>query len=220
MIAAVFVILGFSGQFLIILNYLAHAYLSFGQAEILVGNMISDFVKGKKKFNFTDTVQKGIVLHRAIDEFTDKHPVTLEAKKFFKPAYGLYAGAFMDIVYDHFLANDPHEFEREEDLKAFSQGVYQQISHYQHDLPERFQQVFHYMHEQDWLYHYRFMQPIFNSFRGLVRRAKFIDEYQPACLVLEEHYTALNFFYAEFFPDLKNFAHSKWTDLNPSTRRT
>ena len=30
------------------MNYLAHAYLSFGYSELLVGNLISDFVKGKK----------------------------------------------------------------------------------------------------------------------------------------------------------------------------
>jgi len=30
------------------MNYLAHAYLSFDHEEILVGNLISDFVKGKK----------------------------------------------------------------------------------------------------------------------------------------------------------------------------
>lgn len=34
------------------MNYLAHAYLSFNDPEILVGNLISDFVKGKKKFDY------------------------------------------------------------------------------------------------------------------------------------------------------------------------
>ncbi len=34
------------------MNYLAHAYLSFGDPDILAGNMISDFVKGKKKFDY------------------------------------------------------------------------------------------------------------------------------------------------------------------------
>ena len=92
------------------MNYLAHAYLSFGHEEILVGNMISDFVKGKKKFDYSLGIQKGIALHRAIDSFTDDHPVTKLAKQFFKAEYGLYAGAFMDVVYDHFLANDTNEF--------------------------------------------------------------------------------------------------------------
>src|SRR4029077_7560850 len=76
------------------MNYLAHAYLSFNQSEILVGNMISDFVKGKRKFDYPSGIQKGIDLHRAIDQFTDQHSATKEAKEFFRPDYRLYAGAF------------------------------------------------------------------------------------------------------------------------------
>ena len=58
------------------MNYLAHAFLSFRHPEILVGNMISDFVKGRKKDNYEDLVQKGIMLHRSIDSFTDLHEAT------------------------------------------------------------------------------------------------------------------------------------------------
>ena len=73
--------------------------------------MISDFVKGKKKFDFSPLIQKGIALHRAIDDFTDFHPATYNAKSYFRKEYRLYSGAFVDIVYDHFLANDKKEFE-------------------------------------------------------------------------------------------------------------
>src|SRR5215469_17022272 len=92
-----------------VMNYLAHAYLSFDQPEIVVGNMISDFVKGKKRFEFPEQIQKGIMLHRSIDAFTDEHAATKKAKEVFKPVVGLYAGAFIDIVYDHFLALDANE---------------------------------------------------------------------------------------------------------------
>ncbi len=51
------------------MNYLAHAYLSFHDPEVLVGNMISDFVKGKKQYDYPDGIQKGIRLHRIIDLF-------------------------------------------------------------------------------------------------------------------------------------------------------
>ncbi len=88
------------------MNYLAHAYLSFSRPDLLVGNMISDFVKGRQKLNYSTGIQQGIVLHRQIDHFTDTHPATHDAKQYFKPAVGLYAGAFIDIVYDHFLALD------------------------------------------------------------------------------------------------------------------
>jgi hypothetical protein len=108
------------------MNYLAHAYLSFHQPQILVGNMISDFVKGKKQFDYPPTVQQGIRLHRNIDTFTDQHPATKKAKEFLKPAVGPYSGAFVDVVYDHFLARDKTHFS-ETGLQDFAKEVYTQL---------------------------------------------------------------------------------------------
>ena len=48
------------------MNLLAHAYLSFNNPPVLVGNMISDYVKGKKKFLYDPAIQKGIELHRVV----------------------------------------------------------------------------------------------------------------------------------------------------------
>src|SRR5450432_1241794 len=110
----------------ITMNYLAHAYLYFNKPEILTGNMISDFVKGKKKFDYSPGIQKGIVLHREIDNFTDTHPATREAKEIFRPHYRLYAGAFIDVVYDHFLATDKNEFTAE-GLLLFSENTYKRM---------------------------------------------------------------------------------------------
>src|SRR3954454_16256689 len=93
-----------------IMNYLAHAYLSFGNEPVLIGNMISDFVKGNKKFDYPGDIQKGIALHRTIDMFTDGHVATKNAKEIFKPSAGSYAPVFVDVVYDHFLAVDETEF--------------------------------------------------------------------------------------------------------------
>ena len=40
------------------MNYLAHAYLSFNKPDILAGNIISDFVKGKKKFDKRESLKE------------------------------------------------------------------------------------------------------------------------------------------------------------------
>jgi acyl carrier protein phosphodiesterase len=195
------------------LNYLAHAYLSFNDPEILVGNLISDFVKGKKKFDYSKEIQKGISLHRSIDQFTDKHPVTLEAKLLFKPAYGLYASAFMDVTYDHFLATDKNEFPDELSLASFSKKTYGQLTPFNAVFPEKFKRMFHYMQPQDWLYNYRLKPGIYNSYWGMVHRASFIHEHESACKVLDEHYSELGNFYNAFFPDLKNFSYTTFLNL-------
>jgi acyl carrier protein phosphodiesterase len=188
------------------LNYLAHAYLSFGDPDILAGNMISDFVKGKKKFDYPDRIQMGITLHRKIDEYTDTHPATRQAKEFLKTSAGPYAGSFIDIVYDHFLALDNYEFE-EGQLAIFAQNTYTQLEVYEKWLPEKFQKFFFYMRTQNWLLNYRSTQGIRQSFTGLCRRAKYIDNPEPVFEAFLQHYDALKMAYELFFPHVKTFAY-------------
>src|SRR5688572_17682564 len=126
------------------MNFLAHAYLSFEDKEILVGNMISDFVKGKAQYDFIPGIRKGIVLHRLIDDYTDTHVATKQAKEIFRPHYRLFSAAIIDILYDHYLANDSHHFAKDY-LEEFSQNVYQTLAEYTAHLPSRFLLTFTYM---------------------------------------------------------------------------
>ncbi len=195
------------------MNYLAHAYLSFNQPKILVGNMISDHVKGKTKFDYSLEIQKGIQLHRAIDEFTDKHPVTHLAKEFFKPAYRLYAGAFIDILYDYFLANDVNEFPNRESLKDFSASVYKILQNHIIELPERFQQMLPYMQKQNWLYNYQFKDGLQKSFGGLVYRSAYLTESAIAFEIFNKNEVELKSYYQSFFSELKQFSFTLYKQL-------
>lgn len=195
------------------MNYLAHAYLSFNQPEILVGNMISDFVKGKKKFNYPVGIQNGIALHRAIDEFTDVHPVTKKAKEFFRPAYRLYSGAFVDVVYDHFLALDINEFETPALLHQFTSQTYLILDENFSSLPSPFCDFFPHMKLHNWLYNYQYLTGIERSFGGLSRRAAYINETDTAVVILNENYRELKDCYSLFFPAVKKFASNYISNL-------
>ena len=196
------------------MNFLAHAYLSFNQPGILTGNMISDFVKGRKKFDYPAVIQKGIALHRAIDEFTDFHPITQKAKLFFKNDYRLYSGAFVDVVYDHFLANDKNEFANEAGLHSFCQATYTGLQNDFEILPPKFQQMLPYMQQQNWLYHYRLAEGIEKSFGGLVRRAAYMSDSATAFTIFNKYHDELGECYELFFPELKNFAIRHLVQLN------
>jgi acyl carrier protein phosphodiesterase len=194
-------------------NYLAHAYLSFGNKEILLGNTISDFVKGKQQFTYPSAIHKGIRLHRMIDEFTDTHAATKEAKEFFRKDYRLYSGAFVDVVYDHFLATDTNEFSSENDLFDFAQQTYRQLGTQQQYMPQQFGQMFFYMHTQNWLYGYRTINGIKQSFGGLVRRSKYLQESFIAAQILETHYEDLKEYYHLFWKEAKPFALQRLNEL-------
>lgn len=194
------------------MNYLAHAYLSFGHSDVLVGNLISDFVKGKKKFDYPVAVQWGIQLHRAIDIYTDAHADTRAGKQFFKTAAGAYAGAFMDVVYDHFLAADPIHWEAQA-LSHFAQDVYRTLHERAHELPERFRQMLPYMSSQNWLFHYQHREGIEKSFMGVTRRAVYLDDSAPAYAAFLDHYDRLEPLAASFLHDVKKFAAAQFAQL-------
>ena len=174
--------------------------------------MISDFVKGKEKFVFNGNIQKGMVLHRAIDEFTDRHPATKKAMEVFKPAYRLYSAPIMDILFDYFLANDQNLF-TDLSLKEFAQKIYDQLEQNTTHLPNRFLQVFTYMKADNWLYNYKYPEGIRRSLNGLVRRATYINESDTAYRLFLENQDVLNECYELFFGDVKQFAKQKFEEL-------
>jgi len=194
------------------LNYLAHAYLSFDHDETVVGNLISNFVKGNKRFDYPPGIQKGITLHRQIDRFTDEHDATRAAKKVFHADYRLYSGAFVDVVYDHFLANDASIFS-ETSLLEFAGKTYKVLEQHRASLPERFALMFPYMKDQNWLYNYRSVWGTEKSFGGIVRRALYISESAKAASAFERNYSFLEDRYKEFFPELMIFARRMFDEL-------
>ena len=195
------------------MNYLAHAYLSFNQPEILVGNMISDFVKGRQKFAYSMGIQRGITLHRMIDHFTDTHSATHKAKQYFRSAVGLYAGAFVDITYDHFLALD-ETLHTAKELNQFAHITYDMLEEYEAVVPQKFARMLPYMRLQNWLYNYRTIQGIENSFGGLVRRAVYLNNSVAAFDAFKEHYNELEQCYHSFFPEVKAFAWEQLQSLS------
>ncbi len=190
------------------MNYLAHSYLSFGNEDILVGNMIADYVKGKKQYDFSDAIQKGIRLHRIIDEFTDKHKATLNIKKLFQPSYRLYASACVDVVYDYFLANDTQVFANDETLFTFSQTTYSLLEKNLPLFPEKFSIAFTYMQQQNWLFNYKTKDGMKKSFTGLLKRSKYIAEIETAFSIFLHHQDAIEESYNIFFPELENMCRN------------
>lgn len=192
------------------MNYLGHAYLSFGDAAVLTGNMIGDHVKGKAALEqYEDGVRKGVVLHRKIDEAADKHPATLRAKLLFREDFGLYSGAIMDTLYDHFLANDPRYFATPEDLKSFTLDVYNQLDENVAYFPSTFATYYPHMKEHNWLYNYRSIKGIEKSLHGLHRRAKYMPPIEKAYDIFVAGYYQLNQCYYEFIDDMIKFAKTE-----------
>ena len=136
------------------MNFLAHLYLSGNDENLLFGNFIGDSVKGQQYLRFSEEVQKGILLHRFIDHYTDSHPLVKESCKRLYPKFKRYSGIINDIIYDYFLANNWQLF-HEEELKIYCQKTYDILGKKRNEMPGKSGMFFDYMISTDRLYNYK-----------------------------------------------------------------
>jgi acyl carrier protein phosphodiesterase len=90
----------------------------------MIGNFIGDTIKGRKYENLQPYVRKGVLMHRAIDDFTDRHPINAKIRKMLHPEFGKYAGVYLDMFYDHFLAAGWDNFSKDVSLVSFCTKFY------------------------------------------------------------------------------------------------
>ena len=65
------------------MNFVAHQYLSFENQSLQIGNLLGETVKGKQYLDFPEEIQKGILLHRSIDTYTDSHETVKKSSSYF-----------------------------------------------------------------------------------------------------------------------------------------
>lgn len=190
------------------MNFLAHAYLSFDDTDLIVGNLIADMVKGKQIEKLPFEIQQGIWLHRQIDTFTDRHPIVKETKKYFSETAGRYNGSFLDVAYDHFLGKS-ERYEPQGSWDEFAQRCYKAIESRASVLPSPFISMFLYMKSENWLLNYKDKWLIERSFERLQNRAEYIQKEIPVYQDFEKHYDLISESFDQFFPDLVDFVKNR-----------
>lgn len=186
------------------MNFLSHLYLAGESEGLIIGNFIADSVKGNAFDQFAPEIQKGIILHRKIDAFTDSHPVVEQSKQRLREKYKKYASVIVDIYYDHYLAVNFHHYS-ENSLKDFTQKIYTLIQNNHSILPEKSKRFTAYMLQYNILYEYSTFEGIGQVLEGMAYRASFQSNMQHAIHDLKEHYPLFENEFKEFFPELKDF---------------
>ena len=194
------------------MNFLAHLYLSNNNEELMIGNFIADHVKGNKFSLFPDNIQKGILLHRAIDSYTDTHEIVRVSKRRLHERYGHYDGVIIDIFYDHFLAINWRDYS-EIPLDIFVNSVYDLLQSNINTLPQKTQDILPSMIEYNWLYNYQFAKGIKAVLNGMNNRTNGKSNMNLAIKDLLLHYDDFKNDFTIFFKDLKIFSDIKTMEL-------
>ncbi len=199
------------------MNFLAHIFLSFDDEEISIGNFIADSIRGNRFEHLPERVQKGISLHRAIDTYTDAHPVYRRSSKRLHKNHSHYSRVIVDVFYDHFLASGWKRYS-EEKLEDFAERFYQLLNRRYDILPEPTKHLMPYMIRDNWLVSYATVEGIDRVLNGLYRRTGRKSHMNKAVDDLLLYYSDFEDEFSLFFEDLIIFSKEKYDALtNPSS---
>ncbi|PZW40578.1 acyl carrier protein phosphodiesterase [Mesonia algae] len=188
------------------MNFLAHIYLSQDRDLVQIGNFAADSIKGKKYKSLPVEMQKGILLHRKIDSFTDSHPIVFKSAHRFFEKYGHYNTVLMDVIYDHFLAKNWKSYSNIP-LSDYVNSFYELLQTHFEILPKNVQRFYPYMVEQNWLLSYASVNGIEGILAQMNHRIKHRVPLHESIVELEEFYEELEHEFSLFFTEL--IAYSK-----------
>lgn len=194
------------------MNFLAHIYLSFGDAEVTLGNFIADSIRGNRFTHLPPRVIKGIELHRNIDTYTDAHKTPKKSSKRLHANYSHYSRVIVDIYYDHFLAKN---WERYSDvpLETFVADFYDLLRDHYTILPDGIKRMMPHMIADNWLLNYGEMEGIAKVLNGMNGRTKNRSKMNLAIVDLEAHYKEFETEFTSFFEELIIFSKKKFDKL-------
>ncbi len=194
------------------MNFLAHIYLSDNDDQVTIGNFIADGIRGKRYKKYPRGIQKGILLHRQIDTFTDAHPTVRQSTKRLHKNYGHYSGVIVDILYDHFLAKNWKQYSNIP-LDLYIDQFYNLMTENLDILPSRIQNMLPHMIAGNWLLSYAKIEGIQKVLDGMNRRTKLKSGMNTATVELKEFYTEFETEFTSFFAELVTFTKDISQDI-------
>ncbi|MBS7788038.1 acyl carrier protein phosphodiesterase [Flavobacterium sp. CYK-55] len=194
------------------MNFLAHIYLSGNDELIKIGNFMADGIRGNHLETWPEAVIKGVRLHRAIDTYTDAHPVFRQSTKRLHARYHHYAGVIVDLIYDHFLAKNWLEYSSEP-LEAYVQQFYDSLEAHREILTEKTLGLMPYMLQYNWLVSYRTLEGIGRILHQMDHRTQQRSGMRHAVEELQAHYAEFEHEFTTFFIDLRAHVAQKTAEL-------
>ncbi len=194
------------------MNFLAHIHLSGENELIKIGNFMADGVRGKQYVNFDLEIQKGILLHRAIDTFTDGHPLFRQSTKRLHSRYHHYSGVIVDMYYDHFLAKNWKTYSNET-LENYAVSFYQSLQDNHAILTSKIQHILPYLKEHNWLVNYQSVAGLKRILSQMDHRTKNQSLMRFATEELVAHYDEFEAEFSEFYNEILVFAKIKLDEL-------
>ncbi|MEX2475963.1 ACP phosphodiesterase, partial [Marinobacter sp.] len=173
--------------------------------QIRIGSLMGDFARGLALESVTPQVREGILHHRAVDAFTDRHPQVLASKRLFSSQRRRFAGIALDMLYDHYLLRHWQRFSNL-NTATFIDQVYREFREYEHLMPDNMKTTTRRMADHDWFNAYADLDSLGYALNRVAARIRFEHRFYDVIDELRDHQEELENRFLVFFPDLITYA--------------
>ncbi|HEX5792713.1 MAG TPA: ACP phosphodiesterase [Rheinheimera sp.] len=184
------------------MNYLAHITLSQPNQYSLVGNLLGDFCKGVQLQALPSQMLAGLANHRAVDHFTDHHPIVMQAKRYFSDQRRRFAGIALDVLFDHFLIRHWQQF-YPQPFAAYKQQVYTDLAAAEPLMPVAMADTMRRVYQQDWFSSYQHLPQLGQALDRIAERIRFHNQFSGIIVEIMPRYQQLERDFLAFYPQLQ-----------------
>jgi acyl carrier protein phosphodiesterase len=186
------------------MNFLGHLYFSNNNSELMLNNLFGDFVKGKDISKYPFPIQEGIILHRKIDHFIDRHPKVLQLNRLLFEDLPKVSAIAVDIYFDHLLAKNWSHFHNT-DFIIFLEQFYKSVNLSNEFYTEEFKQMISKMIEVNWISYYPLLEGLDIACNGVSKRISFENKLKEGKSVFLKFESEIEITFREFMLDTKQF---------------
>jgi acyl carrier protein phosphodiesterase len=190
-------------------NHLAHLRLSPPDPHWRLGALLGDFVRGTDLSAHPDGVRRGIELHRAIDSFTDAHPVFAQSRRRIDGPLRRFSGVLVDVFYDHFLLRRWDEIGSGEHAAAFASDAYALLRDHRELLHGAIHTHLDRMIENRWLEKSADLEGVRTVLGRIAMRMRREVALEDGAELLRRDYDAFADDFDSFWPDVEVFARTR-----------
>ena len=186
------------------MNLVAHQFLSFNKPSLQIGNLLGETVKGNKYLDYPEDIQQGILLHRAIDHFTDSHPIVKKSTAYFHSSQHKYAPILIDLMYDYYLIKHWRSF-HPISFYLFKESCYELFHYNYENFPSGLQHMLDYLLKYDWFENYSTLEGIQKTLDGISKRTNFPNRLNYALEEMKKFENEIEKDFLSFFPEIIDF---------------
>jgi acyl carrier protein phosphodiesterase len=178
----------------------------------MLANLFGDFVKGKDYTYLPQIVQKGVLLHRQIDDFIDHHPHVTELRLNLYKDLPKIAGIAIDLYFDHLLAINWSSYHPQK-LDAYIDKFLTYALNTNHHVfqennfkyPPNYMHLLTFIQQHNWMKRYVNLEGIEMASKGLSKRISFDNNLGEATKVFKKFENEINAAFFDYMKDAQQF---------------